>query len=382
MDRSTTVKAVAGPVATTIELNSDSNTWCKDWKDVSKRFYVIARDAENKPISGITITIENDDPALEITPINTPPTDENGVAILLYTVTGPKGTYQIRAVQVSTPPTMSNAASPVAAELTIEIVDASLPAPRIPDALDGVIDDNDYNGSVVASIISPDMKKGDQVFLIWGDNEIKQTATESAQYYPFILTGPDVIPNELLFQNQTYTVRGFVSEPSGNGHFSTPTYVKVARTNGGGNLKLCDPLDIPMGDDGFINRAEVQYGVSIVIKDSGITNTGKDPSDDIANQLSDPATTAVSINLIARNKEGQTINTLNIPVEIPVNVVDGNYIYHEDKDLNQPKPLRDFLMSIGEGSIKATYNVTNKGVTYTVREERVYEVDVIPPGGF
>ncbi|EMO7187218.1 hypothetical protein RI834_002049, partial [Pluralibacter gergoviae] len=115
-----------------------------------------------------------------------------------------------------------------------------------------------------------------------------------------------------------------------------------------------------------------------IIPDSSISG-GELP--EINSQLSDSNTTAVSINLVSRNKQGQLIDTLNIPVEIPVNVVDGQYTYHEDKTL-ESKPLKDFLMNIGEGSFSATYNVTNSGITYSAKRERVYEVDVIPPGGF
>ncbi|HID4043993.1 TPA: hypothetical protein ACXE9F_000386 [Pluralibacter gergoviae] len=378
MGKSTVAKSIEEPVVTTIELNSDSNTWCTDWDDISKRFYVYVSDQNNKPMSGITINLSKDSDVLTLDPVNTPPTNDDGLATLLYTVKGPVDSYKITARQVMPPSSLNNTLDDAYAELTIELVTPTLAAPRVPAALDGVIDDDDYESSVVASIISPNMKQGDQVFLLWGDNEIARNVTDDLQYYIFSLTGPGVTPNELLFQNQTYFVRAFVSDPLGNGEFSTARRVKVNRTRGGGGLKYCEPLDIPMGDDGFINRAEVRYGVSIIIPDSSISG-GELP--EINSQLSDSNTTAVSINLVSRSKQGQLIDTLNIPVEIPVNVVDGQYTYHEDKTL-ESKPLKDFLMNIGEGSFSATYNVTNSGITYSAKRERVYEVDVIPPGGF
>ncbi|AIQ99705.1 Ig-like domain-containing protein [Pluralibacter gergoviae] len=387
MDKSTTIKPVANPVVTTIELTSDSNDWCTNWKDeVSKRFYVRVKDEAGKVMSGITVNLTSNIPALSLKPVATPPTNEKGLAILLYTLSGPAGFYQITAAAVTPPSEPGQHLSTTAqtsAVLPLEMKNTTLPAPRIPAALDGVIDDNDYANSVVASVIAPDLRKGDQVFLLWGDNEMQQTATRDDQYYPFFLTGPDITPDELLFQNQSYLVRGFVVDPAGNGHYSEATEVLVARVNGGGGLPYCTPLDIPAGDDGFINRSDVGNGVEIVIENSRIYYNGESDPVDIPQQLTDEKTTAVSINLVAHNKAGQTINTLNIPVPIPV-PVEGDpskYIYRDSKDDQEPKPLHDFLMAIGEGSIRATYNVTNEGKTYTTIEERVYEVDVIPPGG-
>lgn len=388
MDKSTTVKPVADPVVTTIELTSDSNDWCTNWKDeVSKRFYVRVKDEAGKVMSGITVNLTSNIPVLSLKPVATPPTNEKGLATLLYTLNGPEGFYQITAAAVTPPSEPGHHLSTTvqtSAVLPLEMKNTTLPAPRIPAALDGVIDDNDYANSVVASVISPNLHKGDQVFLLWGDNEMQQTATRDDQYYPFFLTGPDITPDELLFQNQSYLVRGFVVDPAGNGRYSETTEVLVSRINGGGGLPYCTPLDIPAGDDGFINRSDVGNGVEIVIDNTDISYNNGTENVTITQQLTNPDTTAVSINLVARNKKGQTINTLNIPAPIPVPVEGdpSHYIYRDIQDDSKPKPLYDFLMAIGEGSIRATYNITNNGKTYTTAEERVYEVDVIPPGGF
>lgn len=380
MENSNTTKRVAEPVPAFISLNSDTTDWCTEWGDISKRFYINVIDSDRKPVPGISVEVQPIDTASgqpKLTPVNTPVTNEYGNATALYKVEADIGQYQVIAVQkaASGPAPLD----PLQSEpMNINMKEPELPAPRVPAAFDGVIDDNDYAGTIVANVIAANMKKGDMVYLLWGDNELPQSTTQDAGTYSFFLTGDGIVPNELLFQNQIYLVRAFVADSAGNGRYSSETFLTVARANGGGGLAYCDPLDIPAGDDGFINEADVLGGVTINIPNGLLSMRGNDVAQ---HQLSEAS--AASINLTAFNKKGSVINTLNIPLDVANIPTDVNpYQYHDDPQSVPPYVLKNFLMGIGEGSIRATYNVTISDKTYTTTTEKIYEVDVIPPGGF
>ncbi|AIQ99706.1 hypothetical protein ROS60_002730 [Pluralibacter gergoviae] len=367
MGKSITAKNSAASVPALIELNSDSSDWCTEWPDVSKCFYITVYDSDKKPVSGVAVgleTLEATDGKPELTLMNRPVTNANGVAIAFCRIKAEAGQYAVVAVHSAT----QLQSSP----MILNMKASELPAPRIPAAFDSIIDDYDYANSVMANVIGAQMQRGSVVYLLWGDNMLQQILTEDDNSCPFFLTGRGIVPDERLFQNQSYRVRAFVVDPAGNGSFSTQILLGVSRTHGGGALPFCEPLDIPQGDDGLLNQEDILNGVTINIPNGPLILNGHTQAE---HQLTEA--TAASISLKALNNDGVTINTLNIPLNV-VNIPaeDDPYPYQDTPDPRQPTALKDFLMSIGAGSIMVSYNVTIKNYTYSVTKERSYEVDV------
>lgn len=374
-------KFIAEP---TLELRSDTSDWCKGWDDVIKNFYVSSYDADGNGIAGQKITLAPADDTVTATVElqNVPVTDENGTAVLQAKLTiVDDAPFALVASVEAGGGSSSLFAGTTSDPLILDVRAEELAVPRIPPALDGVIDDTDYANGVAASVIASNMHRGDTVYLIWGDTTMEQSVSEDAGSYTFELAGIDTTANELMFQNQTYLVRAFVADVAGNGRYSKATHVKVNRANGGSGMAFLSELTITEGKDGIINEAEAKYGVSVVLPNDTVTwtNANNEPQPDITDPLS--KSTASSISLVALNKKDQVINTLSIPLPNTLTpLVNNTYIYNERTSQIVPTVLRDFLMSIGEGSVKASYNLTIDGVVFSSQEVAIYAVDVIPPG--
>ncbi|EPJ5824137.1 hypothetical protein QDZ26_004083 [Pluralibacter gergoviae] len=373
MAKSITAKNSAASVPASIELISDSSDWCTEWPDVSKRFYIHVYDSDKNPVSGVAVgleALETADGKPELTLMNRPVTNAYGIAIALCRIKAEAGYYKVIAVQKNDSGSIYIDALQ-SSPMNLNMKASELPAPRVPAAFDGIIDDDDYANGVVANVIAAGLQRGNMVYLQWGDNVLQNAVQEDAESYPFFLTGEGIVPNEQLFQNQSYRVRAFVVDPAGNGSFSTDTFLTVSRTQGGGALPFCEPLDIPQGDDGSLNQEDILGGVTINIPNGPLILKGHIQAE---HQLTEAL--AASINLKALNNKGVTIDTLNIPLNV-VNIPaeDDPYSFQDTSDPSQPTALKDFLMSIGVGSIRASYSVTIKDYTYTVTKERSYEVD-------
>lgn len=374
MAKSITTKNSAASVPASIELNSDSNDWCTEWPDVSKRFYIHVYDSDKNPVSGVAVgleALETTDGKPELTLMNRPVTNANGVATALCRIKAEAGQYKVVAVEKTDSGSIHIHALQ-SSPMNLNMKVSELPAPRVPAAFDGIIDDYDYANGVVAYVIAAQMRRGSIVYLLWGDNMLQQILTEDDNNCLFFLTGRGIVPDERLFQNQSYRVRAFVVDPTGNGSFSAQILLGVSRNQGGGALPFCEPLDIPQGDDGFLNQEDILGGVTINIPNGPLILNGHIQAE---HQLTEAS--AASISLRALNNDGVTINTLKISldiVNIPAEV--NPYPYQDIPDPSQPTALKDFLMSIGAGSIRASYNVTIKNYTYSVTKERSYEVNV------
>ncbi|KOR05125.1 hypothetical protein [Pluralibacter gergoviae] len=86
MGKSITAKNSAASVPALIELNSDSNDWCTEWPDISKRFYIHVYDSDKNPVSGVAVgleALETADGKPELTLMNRPVTNAYGIAIAL-----------------------------------------------------------------------------------------------------------------------------------------------------------------------------------------------------------------------------------------------------------------------------------------------------------
>lgn len=380
-------KYMAEPTIASLELRSDSSDWCRNWDTVIKQFYVSAYDASGNGVAGQKISLklaEGETAEVALDQKNVAITDENGTAILKVTLAlSSDNPFAVVASVDGAEGSSSSLFAAIQSEpMILGVQHEELTAPRIPPALDGVIDDNDFANGVSSTIVASNMHRGDTVYLLWGDNLLEQSVSEDAGSYTFELAGVDTTANELLFQNKNYLVRGFVVDVAGNGRYSKQTHVKVNRANGGSGMAYLSPLTITEGTDGIINEAEVKYGVHVVLPNDTLTYTDNAGA---KVQIEDPLkkATSASINFVGMNPKDQVINTLSVPLDTPLtplSEVDNSYTYQERTPPKDPAVLQTFLMSIGEGSVRASYNLTIDGVSYSSKVDTIYEVDVIPPG--
>lgn len=371
MSQKNIVATLDAPEDITVTLTSESSNWAAGWSDTSKTFHITVfskSTGEAVPDQTVTLSLAAGS-NVTLGLITNPVTDSDGNAVCRATLTGQENDL----CQV-----IASVGEIQSEPFLVELTNVSLPAPRIPVAIDGVIDDDDYNSGVVVTVIAPNLSTGDTVYLVWGDIQVARSVTSvNNNAFSFALTGGSQTLYESLFENKRYEVKFYVVDEVGNGNYSNMTSVLVKRVNGGGGLDYLAAATIVEAENtGYINKAQSDFGVTAFVPNTEIKyqdNDGEDVS--ITSPLSKAS--AVTLELSGVNEEGKAVDTWSYPFDLPIDGL-------QDAGVTTPPGAvpSSVFNTIGRGKVTITYHVTIDGSTYSVpaAKQRTYFVDVIPPG--
>lgn len=349
-----TIAAAAGSY--TLIVGSDSDYWAAELTEFEKTFSVLVLDSTMSPVSGEKIDVKADDEALNIERINPEAVSgDNGVVAVGLRLSGlTTESFPTLTFSLVDDPTVSS-------KKVVGIELLSLSAPRYPLATDLVIDDADINAGVVCNIAVSGMGEGDECYLRLNDDVIPHTITaeDLEKGTVFIPVPESLLINEL--KNSFY----YVVSPAGNTAFSQIATFLVKRSDGGVGVIDLESLDVPQGDDGYINRLDAMSGVDIILPDGRqADNVGQ-------------------CSLVCKGyaNSGEVVNNVIVPYDTP-EIADIPVTYN-DRDEPLHNQLQQLFLSVGQGTVELTYEITLLEDAKRVKHSSVpvtYFVDVVPPG--
>lgn len=363
---------------TTLELRSDSNEWCEEWKDLIKDFYVSAYDFNGEPLEGLVIELiilkSKEAKNISLIQRNVAVTDKNGVATIKATIVGTGGVVcSVVAQEVKQPLLLPTLEVCTSDPLVLTIRKVTLAPPRIPLALDNVIDDIDFKNAIFASISAEHIQKYDQAYLMWGDILINQSINKENSTVLFEVSGKLSNKNEVLFQNKAYLIRSYIVNVLGEARYSEATHVYVERYAGGGALPYLSPMEIQDGVSQIITKEDIYTGVLLKLYDTTIKYYDVYGHEVLILNPLDKAIRA-ELEFTSFNNSGFKIETLGIPLQCPLDVNNGIYIYKEQA---MHEALKNFLIRIGQGYFYSSYNITIDDKTFSSSSTEAFTVDML-----
>lgn len=363
---------------TRLELQSDSNDWCEEWGGVTKDFYVGAYCSNGEPLEGEVIEIifhKNTSNKYKLHQLNVAVTDANGRATVKVRINGPAGNeFSVLAQSVETSQIKSVIYDPMTSEpFVISMREIAISEPRIPLALDSIIDDTDYKSDIYAVTLAGNIRKDDQVYLMWGNNKLLQTAEEDTNQIIFGVSEKKKDRNEVLFNNGTHDVRTYIVDITGSSRYSAPFHVYVERKSGGGALPYLPAIEIQRENHEVITKDDINQGILVEIQNQALSYNGPGGREII---IDDPLgkSSSGNIELTSHNENGEVIEVLGINLEYPLNIINEKYSYRDDALL---RPLEQFLKRIGKGYFYASYNIEIDGKTFSPHTIQAYNVDLL-----
>lgn len=363
-------------------VSSDSHFWAINLAGFAKTFsFAFFEKTTHTPKSGVSCTgataIGPDDISTPLTVVNKDAASDNIGALTL--AVRPLDAYQegiytlhfVFATDDEVPVTIEDPAK----DFPLDVVNPTLSQPRYPLASDSIIDDTDVEAGVVCYGSPNTVNEGEEYYLRLDDYAIEHTINSADVSLGTVVTSVD----QSLLTNGVKSSFYYVVSFSGNTSFSEVTQFFVERENDGAGVVDLAELDVPQGDDGYINKMDADFGVTINISEDKLDNSIIDGAGN------KPAT------MVSRGytPDGTYLSTVLHPFLIPEPDSDGHIkITFNDSD---PAPagldyiLQSQFYSIGQGYVELTYEMTQINPDTGLNEKHSsvparYMVDVVLPG--
>lgn len=365
--------AITAAVTYDYIINSDSHFWATNLVDFAKTFsFVFFEKATGTPKSGVSCTgATATDPGgtpVTLTVVNKDASSDNhGVLALAVRPSGAylEGIYTLHfvfATDDEVPVTIEDPAK----DFRLDVVNPTLSQPRYPLASDSIIDDADVEAGVVCYGSPNTVNAGEVYYLRLDDYAIEHTISSADVSLGTVVTSVDQSLLTNGVKNSFYYVVSF----SGNTSFSEVTQFFVERENDGAGVVDLAELDVPEGDDGYINKMDADFGVTINIDEPA---------------LADNSTANATLVSRAYMSDGTYLSTVIYSFPAPDPDTGTTITFNDSDSAGLDYALRGQFYSVGQGYVELTYEMTKINPDTGLNEKHSstparYMVDVVLPG--